>query len=141
MSQIPVLAPFKADIISQLQTSMFLLPQDFYWGFSGGSGSKEFACNVGGLSLILGSRRSSREGNGNPLQYSCLDNSMDRGAWRAKSMASQTVRHDWPTNTHVTFIIEFFFNIQHFFSFSRFQISTLFPIFVTSFLNHWQSNK
>ena len=93
MSQIPVLAPFKADIISQLQTSMFLLPQDFYWGFSGGSGSKEFACNVGGLSLILGSRRSSREGNGNPLQYSCLDNSMDRGAWRAKSMASQPVRH------------------------------------------------
>ena len=139
MSQIPVLAPFKANIISQLQTFMFLLPQDFYWGFSGGSGRKKCAWNAGGLSLILVSRRSSIEGNGNPLQYSCLENSMDRGAWRAKPMASQAVRHDWPTNTHMTFIIGIngiFFNIQHFLSFSRFQISILFPIFVTSVLNH-----
>ena len=53
------------------------------WGFSGGSDGKEFACNAGDLGSILGSKRSSREGNGNPLQYSCLENSMDRGAWRA----------------------------------------------------------
>ena len=53
------------------------------WGFPGGSDSKESACNAGGLSSIPGSGRSPREGNGNPLQYSCLENSMDRGAWWA----------------------------------------------------------
>ena len=40
-------------------------------------------CNVGDLGLIPGLGRSSREGNGNPLQYSCLENSMDGGAWWA----------------------------------------------------------
>ena len=50
---------------------------------SGGSGGKESACNVGGPGLILASGRTTGEGNGNPLQYSCLENSMDRGAWRA----------------------------------------------------------
>ena len=44
---------------------------------------KASACNVGGLGSIPGSGRSSGEGNGNPLQYSCLENSMDRGAWPA----------------------------------------------------------
>ena len=43
----------------------------------------ESACNVADPGLILGSGRSPREGNGNPLQYSCQENSMDRGAWRA----------------------------------------------------------
>ena len=50
--------------------------------FPGGSDGKESACNVGDLGLIPGLGRSSGEGNGNPLQYSCLENSMDRGAWR-----------------------------------------------------------
>ena len=49
--------------------------------FPGGSAGKESACNAGDLSLIPGSGRSPGEGNGNPLQYSCLENSMDRGAW------------------------------------------------------------
>ena len=49
-------------------------------GFLGGSDSKESACNAGDPGSIPGSRRSSREGNGNPLQYSCLENPMDRGA-------------------------------------------------------------
>ena len=40
----------------------------------------------GGLTTIPGSGRSPGEGNGNPLQYSCLENPMDRGAWRAMSM-------------------------------------------------------
>ena len=44
---------------------------------------KESACNAGDLGSILGLGRSPGEGNGNPLQYSCLENSMDRGAWRA----------------------------------------------------------
>ena len=41
------------------------------------------ACNAGDLGLIPGSERSPGEGNDNPLQYSCLETSMDRGAWRA----------------------------------------------------------
>ena len=49
--------------------------------FLGSSGDKESACNVGDLGLILES--SPGVGNGNPLQYSCLENSMDRGAWWA----------------------------------------------------------
>ena len=42
------------------------------------------------------------EGNGNPLQYSCLKNPMDRGVWRVQPMGSQRVRHDWLTFTHFT---------------------------------------
>ena len=52
-------------------------------GFPGGSDSKESACNVGDPGLIPGSRRFPGEGNGNPLQYSCLKNPMERGAWQA----------------------------------------------------------
>ena len=52
-------------------------------GFSEGSDGEESACNVGELGLIPGLGRSSVEENGNPLQYSCLENSMDRGAWQA----------------------------------------------------------
>ena len=48
--------------------------------FPGGSDSKESAWNAGVLGLILGSGRSSGEGNSNPLQYSCQENPMDRGA-------------------------------------------------------------
>ena len=47
----------------------------------GGSDGKESACNVGDLGSIPGLGRSPGEGNGNPLQYSCLENSVDRGAW------------------------------------------------------------
>ena len=47
----------------------------------GGSDSKESACNVGDLGSISESGRSPGEGNGNTFQYSCLENSMDRGAW------------------------------------------------------------
>ena len=53
------------------------------WGFPGGSDGKESACNVGDLGSVPGSGRSPGEGNGNPLQYSCLGNPMDRGAWQA----------------------------------------------------------
>ena len=51
--------------------------------FPGGSDSKESACSVGDPGSIPGWGRSPGEGNGNPLQYSCLENSMDRGAWQA----------------------------------------------------------
>ena len=52
-------------------------------GLSGGSQDKESACDAGDLGSILGSGRSPGGGNGNPLQYSCLENPMDRGAWWA----------------------------------------------------------
>ena len=48
-------------------------------GFPGSSDDKVSACNVGDLGLIPGSGRSPGEGNGNPLQYSCLENSVDGG--------------------------------------------------------------
>ena len=51
--------------------------------FSSGSDGKESACNAGGLGSIPGSERSPGEENGYPLLYSCLENSMDRGAWWA----------------------------------------------------------
>ena len=52
-------------------------------GFPGGSEVKASTCNVGDLGLIPGLGRSPGEGNGNPLQYSCLENPMDGGAWWA----------------------------------------------------------
>ena len=52
-------------------------------GFRGGSDGKASSCNVGDPGSIPGSGRSPGEGNGKPLQYSCLKNSMDRGAWWA----------------------------------------------------------
>ena len=55
------------------------------------------ACNAGGVSLIPGLGRSPGEGNGNSLQFSCLENSMDRGAWQATVLGSQRVRHDLVT--------------------------------------------
>ena len=51
--------------------------------FCGGSDSKESACSAGDLGSIPGSGRSPGEEKGNPLQYSCVGNPMDRGAWRA----------------------------------------------------------
>ena len=63
-------------------------------GFPGGSDSKETACNVENPGSIPGSRRSSGEGNGNALQYCCLGNPMDKGAWQATFIGSQGVRHD-----------------------------------------------
>ena len=51
------------------------------WGFPGSSDGKASACNVGDPSSIPGLGRFSGEGNGNPRQYTCLENSMDGGAW------------------------------------------------------------
>ena len=91
-------------------------------GFPGGSEVKASACNAGDLGLTPGLGRSPGEGNGNPLQYSCLENPMDREAWRAtvqirsvaqlcptlcdpmnRSMPGLPVHHQLPefTQTHV----------------------------------------
>ena len=62
-------------------------------GFPGGSDGKESACSAGDPGLVPGLRRSPGEGNGSPLQYSCQENSMDRGAWWATVYGSPGVRH------------------------------------------------
>ena len=78
---------------SQPPDDEVLLPQFYSWsrtkregkgqreGFPGGSEGKASACNAGDPGLIPGLRRSPGEGNGIPLQYSCLENPMDGGAW------------------------------------------------------------
>ena len=57
------------------------LPTPVFLGFPGGSASKEPACNAGDLGSIPGLGRSSAEENGNPFQYSCLENPTDGGTW------------------------------------------------------------
>ena len=64
-------------------SSIQKLAQDCLCGFPDGSEGKASACNAGDPGSIPGSGRFLGEGNGNPLQYSCLENSMDRGAWWA----------------------------------------------------------
>ena len=77
--------------------------KNFYWGvvdlqgcnsFPGGSAGKESACNVGDLGSILGLGRSPGGGHGNPLQYSCMENPMDRGAHGLQSTGLLRVGHD-----------------------------------------------
>ena len=63
-------------------------------GFPGGSVIKNLPANAGDVILIPGLGRSPGEGNGNPLQYFCLGNSMDRGAWGAKVHRVAIVRHN-----------------------------------------------
>ena len=60
-----------------------IIYHSFFWGFSGGSNSNESAHNAGDLGSIPGLGRSPGEGIGKPLQYSCLENSMDRETWQA----------------------------------------------------------
>ena len=66
----------------------------FGLGFSGGSDGKESACNARDLGSIPQSERSTEERNGYPLQYSCLENSMDSGAWWA-TIHGVTKRRTW----------------------------------------------
>ena len=74
----------------------------YHTGFPSGSEGKEPACTVGDPHLIPGLGRSPREGNGNPLQYSCLKNPMHSGAWQA-TIHGVTKSRTWMSN--FTFII------------------------------------
>ena len=66
-------------------------------GFPHGSVSKESACNAEDLGLIPRLGRSPRDGNGDPLQYSCLENLISRGAWQATVHGVKRVGHDLAT--------------------------------------------
>ena len=68
---------YKTQIIKRTYNTLSKL------GYFGSSDGNESACNAGDQSSIPGSGRCPGEGNGNPLQYSCLENSADRGAWWA----------------------------------------------------------
>ena len=69
------------------------------WGFPGGSEGKVSACNAGDPGSIPGLGRSPGEGNGNPLQYSYLENPMDRGTWWVCVVhGSPRVGHNWATS-------------------------------------------
>ena len=70
-------------VMFQISTNWFLEPNTFEKGFPGGSAVRNPPANAGDADLIPGSERSPGAGNGNPLQYSCLENPMDRGAWWA----------------------------------------------------------
>ena len=98
----------KAEFLFLQETSVFAL-QTVNWldeaylcytDFPGGSDGKASIYNAGDPGSIPGSERSPGEGNGNPLQYSCLENSMDRGAEQVTSMGSQRVGYNCVTNFH-----------------------------------------
>ena len=79
-----------------------------YTGFPGGSEVKASAWNAGDLGLIPESGRSPEEGNGNPLQYSCLENPMEGGAWWATVHGvekSQTRLSDFTSSACILHII------------------------------------
>ena len=76
-----------------------------YMGFPGGSDSKEYPCNAGDLGLIAALGRSPLEGNGNPLQYSCLENPTDRGAWWATAHGvAESDMTEWLIFSHFSYI-------------------------------------
>ena len=80
-------------------TEQLTLSLSFYIckGFPSSSVGKECACNAGVPSLIPGLEGSPGEGNSNPLQYSCLRNPMDRGAWQATVHGVTTIGHNLVT--------------------------------------------
>ena len=93
-------------IINLLLTAVlkvhYLPPSTDEKGFPHSSVGKESACNAGDLGSIPRSGRSPGEGNGNPLQYSCLENPMDRGAWRATVQGVTRDRHSQVAFTTTT---------------------------------------
>ena len=83
----------RPSIIPHIIFTAFSIPYLAWWGFPDGSVGKESACNAGDPGLISGLGKSPGEGNGNPLQYFCLENRMDRGTPWATVHGSQRVRH------------------------------------------------
>ena len=100
MSGNPVFTPFAEKAV--LSSLMILGPVEkhlmmyvnIFLGFPSSTDGKESACNAGDSGSIPGWGRSPGEGNGNPLQYSCLENSVDRGAWWATVHGVAKSQHD-----------------------------------------------
>ena len=89
----------KAEQIRSL-IKIFYLPNEFQ-GFPSNSAIKNPACNAGDAGSVPGSGRTPGGENGNPLQYSFLENPMDRGTWQAKHQRVTRAGHDWvSTHTH-----------------------------------------
>ena len=89
---------------------LFQSTQDFR-DFSCSSVGKESACKAGDQGSIPGPGRSPGEGNGNLLQYACLENPKDRGAWQAKIHGVTRVRHDLATKPPPAGLFNFPFDI------------------------------
>ena len=68
-------------LYSRFSLVIYFILESIVGGFPGSSVVKNPPANAGDMGLIPGLERSAEEGNGNPFQYSCLENSMDRGAW------------------------------------------------------------
>ena len=83
----------------------FLSGLPWWLAFPGGSDGKESAWSSGDLGSFPGSEWSPWEGNGNLLQYSCLENSKDRGAWWATVHGIKRIRHNWGINTFNTYYL------------------------------------
>ena len=107
--------------------------------FPGGSEVKVSAYNAGDLGSICGSGRSPGEGNGNPLQYSCLENPMDRGAWwvakswgrkeldttkRLHSLTQNKSLSEYLTKHILKFLSGFFFVVEAYIWVASFIFST-----------------
>ena len=76
---------------------MNTVPSSVMQGLPWWLGGKESTCNAGNVGSIPGLGRCPGEENGNPLQYSCLGNPMERGAWQATVHGVARVRHDFAT--------------------------------------------
>ena len=74
-------------------------------GFPDGSNGEESARNLEDPDSVPELGRSPVNGNGNPLQYSCLENSMGRGVWQGTVMWSQRVKYDWVTNNTTALLV------------------------------------
>ena len=123
LDSIQTLSSFSNRVDKQAKNCLQLWRERIYWWrnlswltnakpletevFPGGSDSKASACNAGHPGLIHGLGRSPGEWNGNPLQYSWLENSMDGGDWRATVLGVAKSGHDWVTSTF-TFIPSLF---------------------------------
>ena len=110
------------------------------WGFPCSSVGKESACSAGYLGSIRGLGKSPGEGNGNPLQYPCLENLMDRGAWWA---AVHGVGKSWARLsdlTHVSLCVEILFCLPIHLAGRHWVISTFWQWWITQwykFVYEW----
>ena len=103
-----------------LNTNFLVYKRLYTMSFPGSSDSKETACDTGNPSSIPGLGRSPGEGNGHPLQYSCLENSMDRGTWQA-TVHRVTKSQTWLSNTNIIYYR--MPSLKDIFSFPSFSVS------------------